>query len=308
MQGNTCFVENHRPMTKATFTRIVLPIGLFAAVGVLIWALLSSGTTPAAIDPGALAQLRTACDAQLVFAGGLLPAGTSVQWGTLKRAMPAPPAGSDPDDMGVVFHYGAQDLGAGSFGFQLAVEYVYLKKVRASDHPRDVDRDRLYDVVAIPESITGYTGAVVRPISHGVLGNPVRYDGWRNREALQYRRQMQIGRSISGGPDPFQQYTDPECEVFPWEGEIMELASDNDVGDNAVLNIMNIATREGNAFEDDGTRTRLSGYHHALCLHFDGTMSPERAPDSKPYKGRAANLGTLCPPRCKLYVKSDDLP
>lgn len=108
--------------------------------------------------------------------------------------------------------------------------------------------------------------------------------------------------------DEFIPLFDTESDMFPWEAELEFLHRQNPAGKTLVISSMT---------EPQEALTDGIGYHyrHGLILHLlDEAGTPLLDHDQHIqagityfYKNRAANIGSMCPPRCKKWVEGSAL-
>lgn len=218
-----------------------------------------------------------------------------VRWDALKAIVPAGRPDSI-DDYGLRFYFGLSTNNE----FRTALEVVRMHHVpdKVEPYVNDAESPRMYRTVTISEALY-----IIQ--TNGTLSTTDRA-AWMDGDHRRYMQNACIKRTDTDAElARFHKYMDPESEVFPWAMEIERMGKENNVRDEDLMTISCIGDNSG--WMTEGTDTIGMDYHHALCLYFKGHIGDNVPTAPNYFQDHGANLGTLCPARCDLYIKPYEL-
>ena len=189
----------------------------------------------------------------------------------------------------IVFHYGIDPL---SNNFVLAVSLVQLTFL-----VRPGDGDYGYDC----EAPTSRFYLLSNKKLYRQNDAKAALDKWRDTYLTgdnAYRERVKIERADGIGNDDALKGFDTESDMFPYEFELWPFFEHNKDEVTLVVSCMTEPREEG-------VGDTQFHYRHGLILHLlDKDDNPLLDPDDHPgdvYQGKAANIGSMCPPRCKRW-------
>ncbi len=161
----------------------------------------------------------------------------------------------------------------------------------------------VYDYVPALDSAQG-----ARP-THLLRNNTFVAIGTADWDALgnTYFVHMRVDRVGDGNFAPLDKRYDPKAIVLPWEDELLRLWIDNQaaIGSQSARILLSSIAR----YHTEEHETAPDGYRHGVSMHvqvMDATGSWRDLLDDidhspADYQQKAADLGSMCPPRCKKY-------
>lgn len=165
-----------------------------------------------------------------------------------------------------------------------------------------------------PEDPANYYALYEGPFYEVIAGKLYETDMhlWFAAYRIPYFANVKVMRGgVGSPPDALRtsdmQYPDPGAVILPWEQEVGILKRDNEKGGFVKYHLEVACCAEVHGNSDGGP----SGYRHGLSMVIHG----EKADGTKErmlkagqavstYRYNAADLGHLCPPRCKKYDRS----
>ena len=206
----------------------------------------------------------------------------SVLWSDLVKCMDSVTV-VPPDIRGLLIHYGYDN---GSHEFKAGFSIVSMIYNAATD---EYD----YDTTSPPFYVVNGTDQLKRA---------VRAD-WNATEKARYFQYVKVKRNPANGTIyDLDKNIDAMAYALPWEGELLYLGSQNAARVNASTRLVVSCTAE---------KARYSGscwwrQHTAVNLRTGGIdVLDEHNYAGFPFRMKAADLGTPCPPRCKKFKFED---
>ncbi len=132
-------------------------------------------------------------------------------------------------------------------------------------------------------------------------GDP--FSTWEQDKGERYQNNVVIRHTDGPTWKPFAKGKDVTHVIFPYDGELDLLITDNALTDASFLELVPIA--EPTAWEPDGNGgITEEGYYQSVCWTAVGVTLDDTT-YTEAYKNKGADLGSCCPPNCiKVYLPS----
>ena len=121
----------------------------------------------------------------------------------------------------------------------------------------------------------------------------------RNEGGRNYWNKVVIKHDRGGRWAQFDSIYDARMVVYPYEGALEHLIDHNGLDSSRMLGLVPIAVPEYRDTLPDGTYVER-GYFNGICWIAQGVKLDDSVHVGYPYRAKAADLGSPCPPNCPM--------